>query len=187
VIKKTITFKDLDDNDVTEDFYFSLSTAELAEMELEKDGGFAEYLRAIISSENRAEILKTFKMIMLLSVGKRAEDGRRFLKSTEITNEFIQSDAYSVLFMELIQDATMLATFIRGIVPASMSAKMPDLNMVSVEGGPAARTNVDDYSEKELLEMPSSKFQALVGTDPTKMSKSHLVLAMRRRTSGKEE
>lgn len=38
--KKTITYTDYDGNERTEDFYFNLTKAEIAEMELSAEGGF---------------------------------------------------------------------------------------------------------------------------------------------------
>ena len=121
MLKKTITYSDLDGNPVTEDFYFNLSKAEIAEMELSHEGGFSAYLQRIIESQNGAEIIATFKNIVMGAVGRRSEDGRRFIKSEEITNEFLQTDAYSQMFMELVTDSEAAAEFVRAIVPADMA------------------------------------------------------------------
>ena len=123
MLKKTITFKDLDGNDVTEEFYFSLSKAELAEMELGKQGGMQQHLLKIINDSNGAEIIKAFKEIIYQSVGHRSEDGRRFIKSTEISDAFMQTDAYSVLFMELVTDAQAGATFVNAVMPSDLVEK----------------------------------------------------------------
>jgi hypothetical protein len=123
MLKKTITFKDLDGNDVTEEFYFSLSKAELAEMELGKQGGMQQHLLKIIKDSNGAEIIKAFKEIIYQSVGQRSEDGRRFIKSTGISDAFMQTDAYSVLFMELVTDAQAGATFVNAVMPSDLVEK----------------------------------------------------------------
>lgn len=120
MLKKTITFKDLDGNDVTEDFYFNLSKAEIAELELSVKDGLTDYLEKIVAAENGAEIIRLFKEVIMMSVGKRSEDGRRFIKNQEIQDEFSQSDAYSVLFMELLTDAAKGAQFFADIVPADL-------------------------------------------------------------------
>ena len=105
MLKKTLTYSDLDGNPVTEDFYFSLSKAEIAEMELSYDGGLQTHLKRIVANKDGAAIIGAFKNILTSSVGRRSEDGRRFIKSDEITQEFMQTDAYSELFMELVTDA----------------------------------------------------------------------------------
>lgn len=120
MLKKTIQYKDLDGNPVEGDFYFNLSKAEIAEMEVSTKGGLAEYLREIIKAEDGGLIIAAFREIIQKAVGKRHEDGRQFLKNEEIRSEFMQSDAFSELFMELVTDADAGSKFIRGIVPADM-------------------------------------------------------------------
>lgn len=117
MLKKTITFQDLDGNEITEDFYFNLSKAEIAEMEVSFEGGLLSHLKRIIADQNGSAIIASFKEIILKSVGRRSEDGRRFIKSQEIIDEFMQTDAYSVLFMEVATDAEASAAFVRGLMP----------------------------------------------------------------------
>lgn len=124
MLKKTITFKDLDGNDVTEDFYFNLNKAEIAEMELSYDGGLSDYLQKIIQKEDGYAIITSFKDIITKAVGKRSDDGRRFIKSQDIINEFVQTEAYSSMFMDIVTNATSAVDFIKGIVPADMAAKV---------------------------------------------------------------
>ena len=133
MLKKTIEFQDLDGNKVTEDFYFSLSKAELAEMELGKTGGFRSYLMQIIQDNDGASIIKAFKEIIFQSVGRRSEDGRRFIKSEDISNEFMQTDAYSVLFMELVTDAQAGAVFVNAVMPADLVQEAQARGVSSME------------------------------------------------------
>lgn len=124
MLKKSITFLDLDGNPVVEDFYFNLSKAELAELELSKEDGLTEYLTKLTKSTNGPEIIAMFKNIITLTVGRRSEDGRRFIKNKEITDEFLQSDAYSEFFMELISDPEASTAFIKGVMPKDLVEKM---------------------------------------------------------------
>lgn len=151
MLKKTITFKDLDGNDVTEDFYFNLTKAEVAEAELSFKGGLSIYLNEIIAAEDGGAIIKAFKEIIKLAVGRRSEDGRRFEKSEEITNDFLQTDAYSQMFMELVTNATLAAEFVQGIVPADMADEMK--KTIAAEATPAWITEDRDPTEKEVQNM----------------------------------
>lgn len=128
MLKKEISFRDLDDNLVTDTFYFNLSKAELAEMELTRRGGFVAFLERIKDTEDQGEIIKTFKEIILATYGVRDEDGRRFIKSQELTDAFMQTDAYSELFMELATNAEASAEFIRKVVPASLAEEAAKLD-----------------------------------------------------------
>lgn len=129
MIKKTITYENLDGEELTEDFYFSLSKAELAEMELRKDGGMEAYLTRIIAAQDGATIISTFKEILLASVGKRSEDGKSFVKTPEYASWFLGTDAYSVLFVELVSDMEASAEFINGVVPKALSDKLKTVDV----------------------------------------------------------
>lgn len=123
MLKKTITYTDFNGVNRTEDFYFNLSKAELAEWQLrdEFSGGLETHLSAIIASKSGAKIMDTFREIISKSYGLKSPDGRTFTKSSEISQGFLGSEAYSVLFMELISDPDKASEFINGIVPSEFS------------------------------------------------------------------
>lgn len=114
--KKTITYIDYDENERTEDFYFNLTQAEVMEMELSTSGGMAEMIKGIVAAQDVPEIIKIFKRLILESYGKKSPDGKRFIKSDELTDEFKQTEAYSNLFMELAQDADAAAEFVNNVI-----------------------------------------------------------------------
>lgn len=130
MLKKTITYTDYNDVERTEDFYFNLSKAEIAEMEMSTTGGFAEMLQKIVDSKDVPSIIKVFKDLILKSYGEKSADGKRFIKSTEISQGFAQTEAYSNLFMELSTDANAAIGFINGIVPAELRQDASRLSVV---------------------------------------------------------
>lgn len=128
MLKKTITYVDYNDVERTEDFYFNLSKAELAEMELSVEGGFAETAQKIANTKNAPELVKLFKELILKAYGEKSADGRRFMKVDEKGNPlyigFSQTEAYSQLFMELSQDADAASKFFTGVIPADLSKEV---------------------------------------------------------------
>ena len=118
MLKKTITYTDYNGSERTEDFYFNLSQAEIAEMELSTVGGFGDMVKRIIDAQDVPAIAKTFKDIIFKSYGEKTPDGKRFVKSKELSEAFSQTEAYSVLFMELATDADKGSEFVNGIMPA---------------------------------------------------------------------
>ena len=76
MLKKTITYTDLYDNEVTEDFYFNLTEAEIATLEISKNGGYAEYLQSIVNAQDGEEIANQLKSIVLKAYGKPSDDGK---------------------------------------------------------------------------------------------------------------
>lgn len=121
MIKKTIKYEDFNGNTVEEDFYFHISKADLLEMEVGVEGGLSELLKKVAASENPKEILAHYKEIVLSSVGRKSEDGKRFVKTQEIRDEFAQSEAYSELLIELATDAEASAAWVRGVLPGNIS------------------------------------------------------------------
>lgn len=118
MLKKTFTYVDYNGIERTEDHYFNLSKAELMEMELSTTGGLAEMINKVVAAQDAPAIVKIFKELILKAYGQKSADGRRFVKSQELADEFAQTEAYSQLFMELATDADAAAAFVNGIVPA---------------------------------------------------------------------
>lgn len=118
MLKKTIKYTNYNGVELTEDFYFNLTTAEIMEMELGTSGGLAEMINRIVAAQDAPAIITVFKDLILKAYGEKSADGKYFRKSREISEAFAQTEAYSILFMELATDADAAAKFINGIVPA---------------------------------------------------------------------
>lgn len=123
MIKETITYKDFLGNERTEDFRFHLTEAELLKMEMGISGGFIEYTNRIVAAQNAPEIIRVFEELLQKSYGVMSPDGKRFMKTPELLQEFIETEAYSQLFTKLATDDEAAAKFINGVVPAEMAAK----------------------------------------------------------------
>ena len=121
MLKKHIAYTDYNGVNREEDFYFNLSKAEIMEMELSTTGGLTERINKIIGAQDTSTIIKMFKDLVLRAYGVKSDDGRRFIKSEELKNDFAQTEAYSILFMELATDSDKAAEFVNGIVPSDMA------------------------------------------------------------------
>lgn len=124
MLKKTITYKNYADVELTEDFYFNLNEAELMEMEMCVDGGLAEHIQRIVAAQNTPAIIAEFKKLILKSYGVRSQDNKRFIKNDEIRDSFAQTEAYSILFMELATNADAASEFINGIIPNKLQQQV---------------------------------------------------------------
>ena len=117
MLKKTITYTDYNGIERTENFYFNLSKAEIMEMEMSTSGGLAEMIQNIVAAQDAPAIIKIFKDLVLKAYGEKSPDGKRFIKSEEISTAFSQTEAYSIIFMELATNADAAAEFVNGIIP----------------------------------------------------------------------
>lgn len=123
MLKETITYVDYNGTERTEDFYFNLTRAEIIEMELETTGGLVEMMNRIIASQDSRSIKEQFKNMILRSYGEKSPDGRRFIKSEELSISFSQTEAYSILFEKLATDDGAATRFVNGIVPSTSPVK----------------------------------------------------------------
>lgn len=122
MLKKTITYTDYNGETKTGDFYFNLNQAELMKMQMGTRGGLSEAITKAVADQDTPTIINIFDELILKAYGERRPDGR-FEKNAEISARFMQTEAYSVLFMELATDADAAAAFINGIVPQDMAKK----------------------------------------------------------------
>ena len=123
MVVEKIKYTDFNGLEREEEFMFNLTEAEITEMELTTDGGLSDSIKKIIAAQDTPEIIKVFKMLLLKSYGEKSADGRRFVKSDKLSEEFSQTNAYSQLFMKLATDDKAAVAFINGIMPDSMQEK----------------------------------------------------------------
>ena len=133
MLKKTIEFTDYNGVDRKEDHYFNLTKAELMEMELGTSGGFTNMVQQVIDNKDGPTIMRVFKDLILKSYGVKSPDGRRFIKSEEISKEFEQTEAYSNFFMELVTDSEASAAFVKGIIPGDIDTSEIENKLAVVE------------------------------------------------------
>lgn len=139
MLKRDITYEDFNGETVTETFYFNLTKTEIIELEVEYKVGLEETIKAIIKAEDNKSLIAEFKKIVLLAYGVKSEDGRRFIKSDKLREEFSQSAAYDALFMDMATNEDAAANFIMGIIPKDLNVDQdkPTLKTIEVPLPPA--------------------------------------------------
>lgn len=140
MLKKTITFTDYDGVTRTQDYYFNLSKAELIEMQFTTVGGMQRMLEDIARSHDNKRTFEMFKDIIMRAYGEKSPDGIRFIKSKELSESFVQTEAYTELIMEFFEDGQKAADFINGVIPADLAAEIAKQqattgNVTAIEGG----------------------------------------------------
>lgn len=120
MFRKTIEYTDYNGNKRKEDFYFNLTKAELAMLEMSESGGITQKIDRLTQTQDSVEIAKLFQEIIRKSYGQKSPDGRRFIKSKELADEFEQTEAYSELVIWLF-NAENAAEFIKGTLPADLA------------------------------------------------------------------
>lgn len=123
--KETITYNDLNGVQRTEDFYFDLSKPEIVKMQASAKGGYDVQLRSIAADLNGAKIMEFFENFITKSYGEKSEDGRRFMKSEEISRSFMETPAYEVLFEKLVTNDKYAADFVNTVMRSKGNAAAP--------------------------------------------------------------
>ena len=115
--KITESYIDYDGNERKEDFYFNFTEAELAKMELSVTGGLTTIIQRAIDAKDVPSLIKIFEDLISKSYGQKSLDGRRFVKSPEILEEFKQTEAYSQIYMRMATDEKAAAEFVNNVMP----------------------------------------------------------------------
>ena len=121
MLVKRISYTDYNGNQRSEDFYFNLNKGEIFNLQFGTEGGLDKAIEKIIQTEDTPKIVKIFQDIILNAYGVKSDDGRRFIKSEELSTEFKQTEAYSELLMELVSDEKKAAEFINSLMPKDLA------------------------------------------------------------------
>ena len=137
MLKKTITYKDFDGNNCTEDLYFNMTRVELTEFAFDMPEDITKNINdpkdmdveaagvKIAEKLGSKGIFQFVKDLVHKAYGVRSEDGKRFIKSAKLSEEFSQTMAYDEFMMDLFSDDKKAADFVNAIVPAEMANQMP--------------------------------------------------------------
>ena len=123
---KTVTYEDYKGNTRTEDFYFNLNKAELVELELSTKGGLTVMMDRIIATQDNPTLFKIFKDLVAKSYGILSDDGRKFIKNQEVLDDFMQTEAYSIIFSELATNEEAAAEFFNNVIPQNLAKELSE-------------------------------------------------------------
>jgi hypothetical protein len=120
MLKRSIKFKDWNDLERIEEHYFNLTKLEVTKMQASVDGGYDVKVKALAAGMNGAGIMEFFENFIRTSYGIKSDDGRRFMKSEEISRAFMETRAYEVLFEELVTNPKAAAEFFNAVMPQDL-------------------------------------------------------------------
>ena len=136
MLKKTVTYRDYDNNERTETLWFNMNRFELTEFaaELPDDlfkslsgANNMETVSCIANEMGSKGVIDFIKNLVLKSYGEKSDDGRRFKKSPELSEEFSQTIAFDTFMSELLSDDNAAANFVNSIIPADMAEKLSEV------------------------------------------------------------
>lgn len=138
--RKELTYKDYEGETCTETFWFNLNEVEIVDLEVGIDpNGMLAHLEKIQKAKDKAAAIAFIKNLIRKSFGVKSDDGKKFLKSDRIWEEFEATAAYPALFMTLMSSEVEMEAFINGIVPQEVRAQIPVVKEKSAYVNPLRR------------------------------------------------
>lgn len=139
--KKTVTYKDFDNNERTEDLYFNMTKTEMTEFALDLPDGISDTVdkdpksmdvekaaSKITNMLGKKGVFNFIKDLVLKSYGVRKDDGRRFAKTDEngrpLYIEFAQTMAFETIMEEFRTNDIAASEFINALIPGDIANKM---------------------------------------------------------------
>jgi hypothetical protein len=152
MFRHTVKYTDFNDKAREETFEFNLTKEEIMSMELGVDGGFSELLKRMSELQNIPKLLEYFKQFVLKAYGERSGDGRSFIKvrdGKKLAEDFVQTAAFSEMFIDLFSDSKKAAKFMNGLVPQDLrdeviKAQMQDDNETAPDIDGASLISIGD-------------------------------------------
>lgn len=125
MFKKEITYKDYNDVERTETFYFNFTQTELTQFEASIPGGMSSRMAEIAAAKDMPAMMNFFKAIITKSYGEKSPDGRRLMKgdNDELAKAFMETPAYDILFQDIFMGNGMVE-FLTGIMPSDIAEKL---------------------------------------------------------------
>ena len=143
--RTVVTFENYDGEQRQMEVMCALTEAEVVELEVSWDGGLKSVLEKIIQEKDQKRMVEMMKMLITKSYGKKSIDGNKFIKNQEVLDDFMQTPAYSELFMLLSTDAEEASKFVNGIIPKKLAERAKALE--EKEAAPVA--SIEDHKTQE--------------------------------------
>jgi len=156
VFKHTVTYNDFNGKEHTEDLYFHIMAPEFADLEFNPEfgGSLSDYVRDAMKSGEGAKVYTFFKMMIVNSYGRRSEDGARFVKKADFTEDFLNSNAYEEFFMWLVSNSKNAEVFWNGIMPEKLSEFTKEIEASST------KKDLKDLTKDELVAMMQERLNS---------------------------
>nr|DAO17101.1 MAG TPA: hypothetical protein [Caudoviricetes sp.] len=137
MLKKSITYVDYNGCERTEDFYFHMSKAERLGYAIGFEGGIDSFITKVVKEEDVKKLWDIWSDFILRCYGEKSSDGRRFIKSKELSEAFMQTEAYNNLMIELMSSS------------GDANAKFVNAVVADVEKDPNKKALIDSFKVVE--------------------------------------
>jgi hypothetical protein len=135
MLKKVLTYTNLDGEQTTDTLYFNLTKRDFLKfvskytdftgVNLNDDNAIADacrqYVDKIVQNKDLNKIIEFLEDLLLSSYGEKSEDGKHFNKSAKVREDFSNSVAYAEIFGDLVTDGDALTKFLENVIDVSQA------------------------------------------------------------------
>lgn len=126
MFKKSLTYKDWNGVERTEEFRFNLSKTDIQLLNAKHPGGLFNYMKSCYEAMDVPKMMDFFVMLIMESYGVVSEDGRRFEKSPELSKAFQETKAFDEIFQWLYNEKGAINEFLTKVVPDDLASKVTE-------------------------------------------------------------
>jgi hypothetical protein len=119
MLKKEVKYTDFNGKEREETLYFHLSKSEMIKLEVQIPGGFENLSERLDPQNKPDEVVDLFELFLLGSYGEKSEDGKRFVKTPEVTDRFRYSAVYDSIFMSMLYNPDEMVSFFNELVASA--------------------------------------------------------------------
>ncbi len=117
MITKKIKYVDFNGTEREEEFLFNINKTEMYKFAKSVPGGMQKFLTDMVVAKDVFGMADMFQEIVLLAYGIKSDDGKRFMKSEEISRSFAESNAFEAFMDEILSNDNMAEQFIKDLLP----------------------------------------------------------------------
>ena len=170
MFRKVIKYTDYLGTQREEEFTFNFTKADIVELNWMTPGGLEALYNRIIQTQDSQMLAEQFKYLIQASYGVVSPDGRRFMKSDEILKNFTETEAYSILYIELATNSDSAAAFVNGIMPRDMVEEALKEQQAKAAEGQNNLIQVPQFNNAQPVPvsapMPAPVSQPVYSSDP---------------------
>lgn len=112
-----VKYQGFDDQEYEEVLYFNMTKIEFMRWQADANDNLAEKMKNAVKDNDFSKIIMYFEDLIRRSYGEKSEDGRRFIKNAQKTEEFMSSPVYDELFWRITQNNKECEAFLAGVIP----------------------------------------------------------------------
>ena len=136
MIKKTVSYTDFNGDKQTDTLYFNLNKAELGKLQMKMNGKFLDHMQLLLEQKQIEGVYNFIYNLVLDSYGEKDASGKKFIKNSQMKEDFENSIAFSEVLMNVISSPENMSAFIKGILPSEMITEVGNIDSKVIPSEP---------------------------------------------------